>query len=92
MSLQRAVVNCRECYELRRSCPKDTLGWRAYAHYVRNEAMKALEDSKPYNNARPIPGVINDGHCQTLTACINCDFSEPKIAMAFAAAKRWPER
>jgi hypothetical protein len=90
MSQQRAAINCERCYDLINDIRSDIkpvahMG-RTESHvkrevtnsndiYItRNEAMKALEAVIPW---------IQYDKCtekKALDACMNCDYSSPKIA------------
>jgi hypothetical protein len=70
MTLSRASVNCRECYEARKRYDITSLDVRGYVNSTRNEAMKALE---------PEAGFWK----QLLDLCANCDYSEPRISKEF---------
>lgn len=99
MSYQRAVVNCRRCYELAAPRASDrtfvnecreSLRKDLDVHFIRNEAMKALEGEagnpiaereKTYEleRADSIRQMIRNA----LTACMNCDYKEARIAEIF---------
>lgn len=96
MSLQRAKVNCKRCYNIAsrigisnrdkedtedERCDHDSL------YIARNEAMRALEAGKEY--ALKLREVNNDENAFNaatnlfdiiLTACKECDYKFPKIA------------
>ena len=84
MSVERAVINCRECYKYHREImPEDCMTSEGYA--ARNEAMKALEDTQ-----RDCREVVRDLGVsleqtdsgiatQALRACLSCEYDKPCI-------------
>lgn len=78
MSIQRAVVNCRECYSLEKFS-RNTVEHRHYIQQARNEAMKALENSGYVTHSCTVSTLLD--------ACMNCDYSSPKIAEMLAPKK-----
>ncbi len=90
MTLPRAYVNCRRCYELASAIdPGQDKTIRIInddqVYTARNEAMRALEHvlditatEQDLSPTRSIAQEIlaNKG----LEACMNCDYSQPKIA------------
>ena len=76
MSIQRAVINCERCYMFTNDLDRagepyghDNGGkFSPIAHQSRNESMKALENV-----------ITNKNASKMLNACMNCDYSSPKI-------------
>jgi hypothetical protein len=99
MSYQRAVVNCRKCYELAsprandRAFPnasEESLRRDLNLHNIRDRAIKALEDEarspiadkeKTYVFERA--DCLRENIRRALTACMNCDYKEARIAEIF---------
>jgi hypothetical protein len=95
MSSQRAVVNCRRCYELARELISSD--YRATQERIlkddrvaeaRNEAMKSLEVNiipLRAENALGNRGIaeINASMAKALDACLSCDYSQARIAEMF---------
>lgn len=96
MSLQRAQVNCRRCYELAKEIGRKELPAPSFAYSsiksdqlyaARNEAMKALDaqirDCILDTAIRNTPQ--NDSGVRialpALDACVNCDYSAPAISL-----------
>lgn len=97
MTYQRAVVNCKRCYELANLFEHDSEVKRLRNETLwiaRNEAMKALEETF---NVNVSPGKYdlpaknsmerNADVSQALDACINCDFKKSNIAEIFQPKK-----
>lgn len=93
MSYQRAVANCKICYNIFREAragPGMKESCLAQQRTARNEAMKALENEAVnriatkeeryrFERADSLMVKVTEG----LTACMNCDFQSAKIAEIF---------
>jgi uncharacterized protein YbjQ (UPF0145 family) len=86
MSYQRAVVNCRLCYQLAAEIGE----FKEVVAQARNEAMKALEkcatplrieDSLKIGAKEAMKENVEI--TRALTACMNCDYKQAKIAEIF---------
>ena len=99
MSYQRAVVNCRKCYEIAsphvgdRTFPnicEEFIKSDLNLHQLRNDAMKALEDETTNPIAEKEKAYMferaDNLHSKirgALTACMNCDYKKARIAEIF---------
>ena len=91
MSLQKAYVICKRCYDKLRST-EERYAWQAYEHQV--QAMTALEEAgRAMTPLMDVPNKNIDGLVKNcLDACMNCDFKSSKIVELIDAAKKDPDR
>jgi hypothetical protein len=87
MSYQRAVVNCRECHEVRIKYDVSNLQGRGYCHQARIQAMQALEVELDVDSTGTKMSVeeLQNMSRKALSVCMNCDYRKPEIAEIFAS-------
>jgi hypothetical protein len=93
MSLQRAYVNCKRCYELSKDDAPVAIRTDDQLYHARNEAMRALEHAMDSLNVgyatqnKAAQGALKEDFLalettanEALTICMKCDYSGPSIA------------
>ena len=94
MSYQRAVVNCRTCYETMIKNPSDDPIQTSSSLDARNQTMQSLEeelreaqiDYRHYEGGTfGIKKALDriEKFQEALTACMNCEFKQAEIAEIF---------
>jgi hypothetical protein len=82
MSYQRAVVNCRRCYELGSNQGISSRPVDSDLAKARNDAMQALEEE--ISRVRTLKDCSRVKNADTaLNACMHCDYKTPRIAEIF---------